>query len=421
VILLEADVNLQVVKDFCETIKEKALKLELSKALSPGQQVIKLVSDGLTELLGGTNSKLNYRPGGRMTTLLLLGLQGSGKTTTCGKLARLIKKQGRHPALLPLDVYRPAAAKQLQVLGRKLGVPVYEYDLERKDVLNLFEEGRRFAKERNADTIICDTAGRLQIDDVMVQEVADLKRVSDPDETLLVIDATIGQEAVNVATTFDEKVGVSGLIFTKLDGDARGGGALSVRQVTGKPIKFVGVGEKLEDLEAFHPDRMAQRILGLGDMLTLIEKAQEQFDVSEAEKLQEKIKKKSFDLDDFLKQIDKMQGMGPVENILKMIPGMPKVKGKIEVQDKEINRAKAIIQAMTKAERADPALMNASRKKRVAAGSGVSVMEVNQLLSQFEQARRLMTGFIQTQEKMQANRSKRKGSSGKKGVFTGLT
>ena len=346
--LLEADVNYKIVKEFISTIQEKALGQDVMKSLTPGQQVVKIVKDELVNLLGEKESKVNFTPN-PPTIVMLVGLQGSGKTTTAGKLANLFRKQGKKPLLVACDIYRPAAIKQLQVVGAQLNIPVYSNE-NSKDVVQISKQAINVAMSKLNDVIILDTAGRLQIDEALMQELQNVKNGVHPHETLLVVDSMTGQEAVNVAQTFNEKVGIDGIILTKLDGDTRGGAALSVKKVTGKPIKFAATGEKLSDIEVFHPDRMASRILGMGDILSVIEKAEESFDLEQAEKLEKQLKKKELDLDDYLMQIRQMKKLGSFSSILKMIPGMNKFKD-LKVDDKEFGKIEAIICSMTKKEK----------------------------------------------------------------------
>ena len=361
--LLEADVNYKIVKDFVSTVQEKALGQDVLKSLTPGQQVIKIVRDEMTELLGGTLSKINFTPN-PPTVIMLVGLQGSGKTTTAGKLANLLRKQGKKPLLVACDVYRPAAVKQLQVVGNQLNIPVFANE-STKDVVLIAKQAMSQAMSKLNDVVILDTAGRLHIDEELMQELKNVKSNVKPHEILLVVDSMTGQDAVNVAQSFNENLGIDGIILTKLDGDTRGGAALSVKKVTGRPIKFAATGEKLSDIEEFHPDRMTSRILGMGDMLSVIEKAEEAFDLEEAEKLEKKLKKQEFDLDDYLTQLRQMKKMGSFSSILKMIPGMNKF-GDIKVDDKEFVKIEAIICSMTKKEKQNTKLLNASRRQRIA-------------------------------------------------------
>lgn len=385
--LLEADVNFKVVKEFVNNIHDKALGQDVLKSLTPGQQVVKIVKDELVELLGGTDSKIAFTPN-PPTVVMLIGLQGSGKTTTAGKLANLLRKQGKKPLLVACDVYRPAAIKQLQVVGAELGIPVYANENE-KDVVKIARQAKEMAISKLNDVVILDTAGRLQIDDVLMDELKNIKSNLKPHEILLVVDSMTGQEAVNIATKFNEDLGIDGVILTKLDGDTRGGAAISVKKVTGKPIKFIGTGEKLNEIEEFHPDRMASRILGMGDVLSIIEKAEEQYDIEEALKLEKKLKKnKGLDLNDYLAQLKQIRKMGSFSSLLKMIPGMNKMN--INVDEKEFDRIEAIISSMTTEEREDPKLLNASRRIRIANGSGTQVQDINKFIKSFEMTQEMM-------------------------------
>ena len=385
--LLEADVNYKVVKEFINTIHDKALGQDVLKSLTPGQQVVKIVKDELIELLGGTDSKIAFTPN-PPTIIMLVGLQGSGKTTTAGKLANLLRKQGKSPLLVACDVYRPAAIKQLQVVGAQLNIPVYANDNE-KNVVKIAKQAKEIAISKLNDVVILDTAGRLQIDENLMQELKDLKSNIKPHEILLVVDAMTGQEAVNIAQKFNEDLGIDGVVLTKLDGDMRGGAAISVKKVTGKPIKFAGTGEKLNEIEEFHPDRMASRILGMGDVLSIIEQAEVAFDKAEAEKLEKKLRKnKELDLNDYLAQLKQVKKMGSFSSILKMIPGMSKYN--INVDDKEFNRIEAIISSMTNEERENPKLLNASRRIRIANGSGTQVQDINKFMKSFEMTQSMM-------------------------------
>ena len=385
--LLEADVNYKIVKEFIANIQEKALGQDVLKSLTPGQQVVKIVKDELVELLGGTDSKINFSPN-PPTVIMLVGLQGSGKTTTAGKLANLIRKQGKKPLLVACDVYRPAAIKQLQVIGAQLNIPVFSNE-QSKDVVHIAKQAMNEAISKLNDVIILDTAGRLHIDEDLMQELKNLKANVKPHEILLVIDSMTGQDAVNVAQTFDNELGCDGVILTKLDGDTRGGAALSVKKVTGKPIKFAATGEKLSDIEVFHPDRMASRILGMGDMLAVIEKAEEAFDMEEAEKLEKKMRKNELDLDDYLAQIRQVKKMGSFSSILKLIPGMNQFKD-IKVDDKEFAKIEAIICSMTKKEKRNTKLLNASRRIRIAKGSGTTVQDINKFIKSYEMTQKMM-------------------------------
>ena len=385
--LLEADVNYKVVKDFTNKISEKAIGTEVIRGVNPAQQFIKLVNDELVELLGGTSSKLTK--GLRNPTIIMLaGLQGAGKTTFAAKLAKFLKKQNEKLLLVGVDVYRPAAIKQLQVLGQQIGVDVYSEE-NSKDVVGIATRAIEKAKEINATYMIVDTAGRLHVDEILMEELKELKKAIKPQEILLVVDAMIGQDAVNLAESFNNALSVDGVILTKLDGDTRGGAALSIKAVVGKPIKFIGVGEKLNDIEIFHPDRLVSRILGMGDVVSLVEKAQEVIDENEAKSLEEKIKSQKFDLNDFLKQLQTIKKLGSLGGILKLIPGMPKIDD-LAPAEKEMKKVEAIIQSMTKEERKKPDILKANRKIRIAKGSGTDVSDVNKLLKQFEQMKSMM-------------------------------
>ncbi|MFC0014315.1 MULTISPECIES: signal recognition particle protein [Allobacillus] len=389
--LLEADVNFKVVKDLIKRIKERAIGQEVLESLTPGQQVIKVVKEELAELMGGEQSKIavaNKPP----TVIMMVGLQGAGKTTTTGKLANLLrKKHNRKPMLVAADVYRPAAINQLETLGNQLDLPVFSLGTEANPV-DIANQAIEKAKEEHHDYVIIDTAGRLHIDENLMGELQEIKQSVNPDEVFLVVDSMTGQDAVNVAESFDEQLDVTGVVLTKLDGDTRGGAALSIRAVTGKPIKFAGMGEKLDQLEAFHPDRMASRILGMGDVLSLIEKAETQVDEKKAKEMEEKIKSMSFTFEDFLEQMDQVKNMGPLDELINMMPGANKMKGmkNLQVDDKQLSHVEAIIQSMTKQERVEPSVINASRKKRIAKGSGTSVSQVNRLLKQFEDMKKMM-------------------------------
>ena len=389
--LLEADVNYAVVKDFVKKVTDRAVGADILESLTPGQQVIKIVNEELTELIGGTGSKLTYSPTAP-TIYMLCGLQGAGKTTMAGKLGGMLKKQGKKPLLVACDVYRPAAIKQLQVVGSQVGVEVFERG--QGDPVKIAQEAVEYARYYGRDPVILDTAGRLHIDENLMQELRNVRDTVKPQEILLVVDAMTGQDAVNVADTFNKNLGVDGVILTKLDGDTRGGAAISVKAVTGKPIKFSGTGEKLTDIEPFYPDRMASRILGMGDVLTLIEKAQDSFDEKSASELEHKLRTQSFTLDDFLTQMQQMKKMGSVTDLLKMIPGVGSKLGDISIDEDKIAKQQAktcaIIYSMTRMERRNPDILNASRKRRIAAGSGTTVQEVNLLLKQFEQTRQMM-------------------------------
>lgn len=391
--LLEADVNFAVAKDFCASVSGKAVGAEILESLTPGQQVIKLVKDELIELMGSTNAKLTVSPA-PPTVIMLCGLQGAGKTTMCGKLAGYLAKQGKRPLLVAGDIYRPAAIDQLKVVAKAFNIPVFEKGTQNPVITA--QEAVAYAKSYQHDTVILDTAGRLHIDEALMEELAQIKATVKPHEILLTVDAMTGQDAVNVAKSFNEQLGIDGVILTKLDGDTRGGAALSVRAVTGKPIKFCGVGEKisLDTIEPFYPDRMASRILGMGDVLSLIERAQEAIDEKQAAKLEEKLKKAQFDLQDYLDQFKQMRKMGNITDILGMMPGVDKSKIREEdIDTKRIDRMEAIILSMTGKERRNPQIIDGKRRKRIAAGSGTSVQEVNQLLRQFEQTKQMMKQF----------------------------
>ncbi len=398
--LLEADVNFRVVKDFVARVKEKAVGIEVLEALSPGQQVIKIVNDEITALLGGTNARLSIAPK-PPTVVLMVGLQGAGKTTASGKLSAWLKKQGKRPLLVAADVYRPAAIKQLQVLGQQLDVPVFSLGSD-ADPVDIARAGVESAVKQGRDVVLVDTAGRLQVDDALMQELENIKAAVHPHEILLVVDAMTGQEAVSVAETFNQRLGIDGVVITKLDSDTRGGAALSVRAVTGRPIKFVGTGEKLDALEPFHPDRMASRILGMGDVLSLIEKAQAQFDEKQAMEMSQKMRKAEFTLDDFLQQLRQVRQMGPLDQLLGMLPGMGQLKQlkNVKVDEKELVHVEAIIQSMTAQERRSPDIINGSRRKRIARGSGTTVQEVNRLLRQFEESKKMMKQFAGMEKAM---------------------
>lgn len=391
--LLEADVNFKVVKQFIKTVKERAVGQEVLETLTPAQVVIKIVDEELTNLMGGTQSRINMSPK-PPTIIMMVGLQGAGKTTSAGKLGLALKKQGKRPLLVACDIYRPAAIKQLQVVGKQLDLPVFTME-QGTDAVTIAQNSIAYSQSHANDVIIIDTAGRLQIDEKLMQELRDIKGEVKPHEILLVVDAMTGQESVNVAKAFHDSLGLDGVVMTKLDGDARGGAALSVKAVTNVPIKFVGLGEKLEALQPFHPDRMASRILGMGDVLSLVEKAQQTFDMEEAKKMEKKIRKDEFTLDDFLNQMQQVKKLGSLENILGMIPGMGGLKKQLEGQDidldgKEMRQIEAIIKSMTPKERADISIINGSRRKRIAKGSGTRVQDVNKLLKQFGEMKKMM-------------------------------
>ncbi|NNU82554.1 signal recognition particle protein [Geobacillus sp. BMUD] len=389
--LLEADVNFKVVKDFINRVSERAVGQEVMKSLTPGQQVIKVVKEELTALMGGEQSPIAVakKP---PTVVMMVGLQGAGKTTTTGKLANLLRKRhNRKPLLVAADVYRPAAIKQLETLGKQLDVPVFSLG-ERANPVEIAKQALERAKEEHYDYVLIDTAGRLHVDEALMDELKQMKEAVKPDEIFLVVDAMTGQDAVNVAQSFHEQLGITGVILTKLDGDTRGGAALSIRAVTGAPIKFAGMGEKLDALEPFHPERMASRILGMGDVLTLIEKAQAAVDEEKAKELEQKMRTATFTLDDFLEQLGQVRKLGPLDELIKMLPGANKIKGlaNIQVDEKQIARVEAIIRSMTKEEKTHPEIINSSRKRRIAKGSGTTVQEVNRLLKQFDEMKKMM-------------------------------
>jgi signal recognition particle subunit SRP54 len=391
--LIEANVNLGVVKEFIAAVKERALGAEVLKSLSPGQQVIKIVHEELVNLLGNDQVPL-VKAAQPPTVILLVGLQGAGKTTYAAKLGVHLRKQGQTPLLIAADVYRPAAVNQLQALGKQINLPVYDEGVSASPP-QIVERGLRVAREKGNGTVIIDTAGRLQINEQLMQELEDVKAVAKPDDILLVADAMTGQEAVNVAREFNERVGLTGVLMTKMDGDARGGAALSIRRVTGVPIKFLGTGEKVDALEAYYPDRLASRILGMGDVLSLIEKAQEQFDADEAKEMEKKVLAGKFDLEDFLNQLQQVKQMGPLNQLLEMIPGLGTAARKqdVQVSDDDLKHIEAIIRSMTRQERRNPQLIKGSRRRRIAGGSGTSIQEVNELLNQFKQMQRMMASL----------------------------
>jgi signal recognition particle subunit SRP54 len=395
--LLEADVNYRVVKDFTKNVKDRAVGSEVMKSLTPGQQVIKIVNEELTNLMGEKESKIIFssKP---PTIIMMCGLQGAGKTTTAGKLSLLLKKQGKRPLMVACDVYRPAAIKQLEVVGEKVDVPVLAMG-DKISPVDIAKASVEHAKKHGNDVIVIDTAGRLHIDENLMNELKNINNEVNPDEILLVVDSMTGQDAVNVAKTFNDKLEISGIVLTKLDGDARGGAALSIRKVTGKPIKFVGMGEKLDQLEPFYPDRMASRILGMGDVLSLIEKAQENIDLEKAAELEKKIKTQQFTFDDYLDQLQQMKGMGSIDEIIGMIPGInSKMLKNIDIDEKEFVKVEAIIQSMTKYERNNPSIIDSSRRKRIAQGSGTSIQEVNRLLKQFKESKKMMKKFSEMEK-----------------------
>lgn len=396
--LLEADVNFKVVKEFVGKVTERAVGSEVLESLVPYHQVIKIVNEELTALMGSTESKIKIasKP---PTVIMMVGLQGAGKTTQSGKLAGLFKRQGKNPLLAACDVYRPAAITQLQIVGDKLGIPVYT-EGDKVSPVKIAKNAVRHAEKNGYDMVFIDTAGRLHLDEAMMDELLDIKKETEPSEILLVVDAMTGQDAVNVAKAFDEKLDITGVVMTKLDGDTRGGAALSIRYVTGKPIKFIGVGEKLDNIEVFHPDRMASRILGMGDMLSLIEKAEKNFDEKKAAELEEKLRKSRFTLTDYLDQFSQIRNMGSIESILGMMPGVKQSAIKdAKIDEKMLDRTEAIILSMTPAEREKPEIISSSRKKRIAAGSGTSVEDINRLLKQFDQMSKMMKQFAGNKKK----------------------
>ncbi|WP_088105067.1 signal recognition particle protein [Halalkalibacter urbisdiaboli] len=404
--LLEADVNFKVVKQFIATVREKALGQEVMKSLTPGQQVIKVVNEELTALMGGEQSKIavaNKPP----TVVMMVGLQGAGKTTTTAKLANhLRKKHNRQPLLVAADIYRPAAIKQLETLGKQLNMPVFSLG-DQVSPVEIAKQAIAKAKEDHHDYVLIDTAGRLHVDETLMDELKQVKEIASPDEILLVVDAMTGQDAVNVAESFNEQLDVTGVVLTKLDGDTRGGAAISVKAVTNTPIKFAGMGEKIDQLEPFHPERMASRILGMGDVLTLIEKAQTNVDEEKARELEKKMRNNEFTFDDFLEQLDQVRNMGPLDELLNMMPGFNKAKGMkdLQVDDKQISRVEAIVRSMTKQEKQEPSMINGSRRRRIAKGSGTSIQDVNRLLKQFEDMKKMMKQMTN----MTAGKGKKKG------------
>jgi signal recognition particle subunit SRP54 len=410
--LLEADVNYKVVKDFVSVVKDKSLGEEVMGSLTPAQQVIKIVNDELVGLMGGTNSKLTFSSKG-FTTILLVGLQGTGKTTTCGKLASYLMKNGKRPMMAACDIYRPAAIDQLEIVGKSVGVPVFA-DKSSKDPVDIAKRAEKEAEYKGYDVLLVDTAGRLHIDDTLMDELIRLKKAVRPHEILLVVDAMTGQDAVTAAAAFHEALGIDGIIMTKLDGDTRGGAALSVKSVTGRPIKFVGIGEKSDALEPFHPERMASRILGMGDMLSLIEKAQENYDEEKAQELESKMRKNQFTLEDFLDQFSQIRGMGGLSKLMDMLPGggTKASEEQLDQGEKEFRYMEAIIQSMTREERKNPQILNASRRRRIAGGAGVTVTRVNNLIKRYEETKKLMKQF--SGGKM--NKMSRRG----RGMFPGL-
>ena len=409
--LLEADVNFKVVKDFIKKVQERCVGQEVMTSLTPAQHVIKIVNEELTSLMGDVQSKvmISSKP---PTIIMMVGLQGAGKTTTSGKIGNYFKKQGKRPLLVACDVYRPAAIKQLQVVGEKLDIPVFNMG-DKESPVNIAKAGLSHAIKNNNDLVIIDTAGRLHIDETLMDELKSIKSEIKPHEILLVVDSMTGQDAVNVSQSFDEALGLDGVVLTKLDGDTRGGAALSIRAVTQKPIKFIGMGEKLDDLEPFYPDRMASRILGMGDVLSLIEKAQDAIDLEKAKELESKIRKQDFDFEDMLAQFEQIENMGPLDKILGMMPGMGNLKnqlGDVDLNGKEMKRTKAIIQSMTLEERRKPEILNASRKRRIAKGSGTSVQDINRLIKQLNEMKKMMKMFMGNQKGMKKKRRVRRTS-----------
>ncbi len=399
--LLEADVNFKVVKEFVANVKEKAMGEDVLASLTPDQQIIKIVDRELTEMMGGANSKLTYSPSG-FTTLLMVGLQGTGKTTTCGKLARWLQSNGKKPMLCACDVYRPAAIDQLEVVGQSVNTPVFTMR-ETNDPVKIALAAKEEAMKKGYNVLIVDTAGRLAIDEALMQELADIKAAIKPHEILLVVDAMTGQDAVNAAQGFNDRLGIDGIIMTKMDGDGRGGAALSTKKVTGRPIKFVGMGEKMDALEPFHPERMASRILGMGDVLSLIEQAENQYTEEEARKLERKIRKNEFTLDDFLDQMGQIKKMGGLSKLIGMLPGQNSKAMKnvdLEKGEREFVEMEAIIRSMTKEERRDPGILNASRRKRISAGCGLPVSKINSMIKKYEQSRKMMKQFMKPGAKL---------------------
>lgn len=398
--LIEADVNLKVVRSFVKTVSEKAVGQDVLKSLTPGQQVVKIVQDELTNLMGGEQAPIQFARKSP-TVIMMVGLQGAGKTTTTGKLATLLRKShNKKPLLVAADVYRPAAIEQLETLGKQLTIPVFQRGTDISPV-EIVRQALEEAAEQHHDVVMIDTAGRLHVDETLMQELKDIQELAKPDEVFLVVDAMTGQDAVNVAKNFNETVGITGVVLTKLDGDTRGGAALSIRSVTEKPIKFIGVGERMDALEPFHPERMASRILGMGDVMSLIEKAQANVDEEKAKEMEEKFRTQTFTLDDFLDQLQQVKKMGPLDELLKMMPGANKIKGleNAQVDEKQMGRVEAVIQSMTPTERATPEIINANRRKRIAKGSGTSIQEVNRLLKQFNDMKKMVKQMSNMQQK----------------------
>ena len=416
--LLEADVNFRVVKDFVAGVTEKAVGQGILEGINAGQQVVKFVHDDLVALMGSTQSQLTFSPKSP-TVYMMVGLQGAGKTTSTGKLAGLLRKQGKQPLLVACDIYRPAAIKQLQIVGSTYNIPVFEMG-DKVNPAVITEKALEHAAQNGNDIVIIDTAGRLHIDETLMDELKQIRQIAKPQEILLVVDAMTGQDAVNVAKTFDETLGLDGIIVTKLDSDTRGGAVLSVKAVTGKPVKYIGLGEKLEDMEPFHPDRMASRILGMGDILTLVDKAQQAFDEKEAADLEQKMRTNSFTFEDFLAQMQQMKKMGPLKDLLGMMPGIDQAAlAGAEIDEKAMVHTEAIIQSMTRKERLDPSIINGSRKRRIAAGSGRTIQEVNRLIKQFEEMRKMMKNLTSSSGMLgKLGKLGKSGKSGKKGKFS---
>ena len=387
--LLEADVSFKVVKQFINSVQERAVGQDVLNSLTPGQMVVKIVHEELINLMGSETTEIALKPGNEITVIMMAGLQGAGKTTTTAKIAGKLKSRGRKPLLVACDVYRPAAIEQLQINGERQGVPVFAMGSHQNPV-DIAKAAVEHAQKNGFNVVILDTAGRLHIDESMMEELADIKEAVDVHQTLLIVDAMTGQDAVNVAENFEKKIGIDGVVLTKLDGDTRGGAALSIKAVTGKPILYIGMGEKLSDLEQFYPDRMASRILGMGDILSLIEKAELEVDQEKARELTQKLKKAEFDFNDFLDQMNQIKKMGGMASIMSMMPGMPQMKGDMDIDESAMNRVEAIILSMTKEERANPSILNPSRKQRIAKGAGVQIQEVNRIVKQFDQMKKLM-------------------------------
>lgn len=412
--LLEADVNYKVAKDFTQKVTERAIGAQVMESLTPAQMVIKIVNEELTDLMGGTQSRLAYASH-PPTIVMMCGLQGSGKTTHCAKIALKLKNENHRPLLVACDIYRPAAIKQLQVVGEQVGVPVFE--MGQTNPVTIAKEAIRLAKDKGYDYVFIDTAGRLHIDTELMEELKNIKNEVHPHEILLVVDSMLGQDAVTVAGTFNDELGIDGLVLTKMDGDTRGGAALSARAVTGKPIKFVGMGEKLDELDIFHPDRMASRILGMGDVLSLIEKAETALDEKKAAQLEEKLRKNKFDLEDLLDQMEQVRKMGSMKDILGMLPGVSKKLKDVDVDDRQLDRMKAIIQSMTVKERRNPDIINPSRKRRIAAGCGMQVEDVNRLLNQYRQMQKMMKQLNSKNSRRMMKRMGGRGGFGGMGGF----